>query len=269
MKIFKIAILLIVTLNAFSQQSTEKEEFFEDEIKFTILYDNYVSNSETQEDWGFSCLIGGSHESILFDTGTKPEILFENAEKIGVDLNKVSTIFISHNHFDHTGGLGEFLKKFPGKTVYILNSFPDDFKEALQTYDAEIMLVNDSKEIFKNVYTTGEMGTTIKEESMIFKTSKGFIIVTGCSHQGVVDIIVKAKEITGEEPYLILGGFHLMNHSKDRVSQIIQCFEEQGLIKCGATHCTGKRAMKQFKEHYKDNFIVLGTGKEIFIKLKH
>lgn len=77
--------------------------------KVTILYDNYVFTEGTKSDWGFSCLVEGFEKTILFDTGAKSEILMGNIAKLGVDLKKVEVIVLSHNHWDHTGGLSEVL----------------------------------------------------------------------------------------------------------------------------------------------------------------
>ena len=93
------------------------EEGLKDPVKFTILYDNYLHKEGTKVDWGFSCLIEGTEKTILFDTGTQPEILLHNVNVMGVDLKKVQQIVISHNHGDHTGGLSDVLKINPKDAV--------------------------------------------------------------------------------------------------------------------------------------------------------
>jgi len=92
------------------------------------------------------------------------------------------------------------------------------------------------------------------------------IIITGCSHQGIVNILKKAKEIIDKEIYIVFGGFHLMRHSDDEVKAIIQEFKKMGVLKCGATHCTGDRQIELFKQAYKENYVPIGTGKMIEIK---
>ncbi|MFH1965325.1 MAG: MBL fold metallo-hydrolase, partial [Acidobacteriota bacterium] len=99
----------------------------ETEINVTILYDNYVHTEGTTSDWGFAALVEGAEKTILFDTGTKPEVFRDNIKKLEVDLSSVDVVVISHNHGDHTGSLEYFLGENSDVLVYLPASFPDDF----------------------------------------------------------------------------------------------------------------------------------------------
>ena len=74
-------------------------------------------------------------------------------------------------------------------------------------------------------------------------------------------IIKKAKELLNRDIYLVFGGFHLMQHSEEQVDAIIKAFKELGVQKCGATHCTGDRAIQQFKDAYGDDYVEIGSGR--------
>ena len=235
-------------------------------IKITILYDNYVYTEGTKSHWGFSCLIEGTEKTILFDTGWKPEILKNNIEKTGADIKKVRQIVISHNHGDHTGGVFSILDENPDVTVFLPYSFPYDFVRRVEERNAEVITVSKPLEICSNVYLTGEMGDQIKEHSLILNTHKGLVIIAGCSHQGIVNIVKKAKEILKKEIYLVCGGFHLLHHSPEEVRDIIREFKELGVRYCGPTHCTGTHVIERFKEAFKDNYLQMGTGKVIRIE---
>ena len=100
---------------------------------------------------------------------------------------------------------------------------------------------------------------------MILDTSKGLVVITGCAHPGIVDIVRKAKEILDKEIYLVFGGFHLLQHSAQQVEKIIEQFKDLGVQKVGATHCTGDKAIEMFKKAYGDNFVTLGVGKALKI----
>lgn len=234
-------------------------------LKFTILYDNYVFKEGTKADWGFSCLIEGTEKTILFDTGTHSEILFHNIDQLKVDLNQVEQIVISHNHGDHTGGLSAVLDKNHDVSVYLPISFPLEFVRNVENKKAKVVSVDEQVEICQNVFLTGEMGDQIKEQSLIINTSKGLIIVTGCSHQGIVNILKRAKEMFDKEIYLVFGGFHLMRHSEEDVKNIIEQFKDLGVAKCGATHCTGDKAIGLFKDAYGKNYVPMGTGRVLEI----
>ena len=234
-------------------------------LKLTILYDNYVFAEGTKADWGFSCLIEGTKKTILFDTGGKSDVLFHNINHLKVNLKKVDLIVISHNHWDHTGGLASVLEKNHDVCVYTPHSFPHDFVEKVEQAKAKVIPVKESTKICEDVYLTGEMGQRIKEQSLILDTPKGLVIITGCSHPGIVDIVKKAKELLNKNVYLVFGGFHLMRHSKAQVKDIISQFKELGVAYCGATHCTGDEAIALFKEAYGENYVQIGTGRILTI----
>lgn len=234
-------------------------------ITFTILYDNYVFKEGLQADWGFSCLIQGTEKTILFDTGTKSSLFLENVRKLKVNPQDVKLVAISHNHGDHTGGLFAFLKENHNVSVYLPGSFPDDFFKRVENLEAKCVAVEKPVEICKDIFSTGEMGTMIIEQSLVLNTDKGLIVVTGCAHPGIVEIVKKAKEILDGEVYLVFGGFHLLRHSEAEVKDVIKQFRNLGVQKVGATHCTGDRAIEMFKEAYGDDFVEMGVGRVLKI----
>jgi len=230
-------------------------------IKMTVLYDNYLFSEGTKTAWGFSCFIEGTEKSILFDTGGKGEVLMHNIDKLNINTESVEMIVISHNHWDHTGGLFTFLEKKSGIPVYLPHSFPVKFINKVKEAEATVVLINEPVEICKDVYSTGEIEGPVNEQSLIVKTNKGLVVVTGCSHPGIVKIIKKAQEIMGEEVYLVFGGFHLMRDSEKDIKEIINQLRESGVKKCGATHCTGDKQINLFKEAFGNDYIEMGTGR--------
>jgi 7,8-dihydropterin-6-yl-methyl-4-(beta-D-ribofuranosyl)aminobenzene 5'-phosphate synthase len=235
-------------------------------LRFTVLYDNYLFREGTKPDWGFSCLIEGTEKTILFDTGTQPQILMHNAGVLSVDLKKVDLIVLSHIHGDHTGGLPAVLEQNPNVTVFFPVSFPREFGRRVETLKAKAQPVDKPIEICPKVFVTGEMGDEIKEESLIIDTARGLIIVTGCSHQGIVNILRRAKEILDRPIYLVFGGFHLMEKSNAQMQEILAAFTELKVEKCGATHCTGDNAIAMFKKAFGENYVPMGTGKIITLE---
>jgi 7,8-dihydropterin-6-yl-methyl-4-(beta-D-ribofuranosyl)aminobenzene 5'-phosphate synthase len=232
-------------------------------LRFTVLYDNYVHREGTRADWGFSCLIEGTEKTILFDTGTKPEVLTHNVEALGVDLTKVDLVVLSHAHDDHTGGLPAVLARNSRVEVLFPVSFGADFAARVAKAGAVTRTVDKPAEICRNVFLTGEMGDRIKEMALVMDTPGGLVVVTGCSHPGIVDILKRAKEIRGKPIRLVFGGFHLGNTPDAEVHKIIAAFRELGVEGCGATHCTGDRPIAMFKAAYGENYLSIGTGKII------
>ena len=230
-----------------------------DSLKITILYDNYVFNQDTKSDWGFSCLIESSDKTILFDTGTKGELLLNNIDALNIDLAKVDLLVLSHIHSDHTGGIPSVISRNSDLIAYVPVSFPKDFGEKNRI--RELKRVDEAVEICKGVYSTGEMGDFIKEQSLIINTKKGLVIITGCAHQGILSILSKTKEIFNKKIYLVIGGFHLLQKSDTEMKDIIIEFKRLGVKKCGATHCTGEKQIQMFKEAFGENYVEMGTGR--------
>jgi len=236
-----------------------------DEVTFTVIYDNYSSSEQCTGDWGFSCLIEGLEKTILFDTGTKPEIFKKNLENLSIDIGDIDLIVISHNHGDHTGGLPIILEQETDLPLYIPGSVEEAFLSRFNAFEGHTIPVNEPVEICGGVLSTGEMGNWIKEQSLLIDTPKGLVILTGCSHQGIENIVEKASEISDKQIYMVFGGFHLLNHSSEQVEDIIDTFSKHGVQKCGATHCTGEDATMMFKETYGNDFVVIGAGNIIKI----
>jgi 7,8-dihydropterin-6-yl-methyl-4-(beta-D-ribofuranosyl)aminobenzene 5'-phosphate synthase len=236
-----------------------------DRITATILYDNTTAAKGVQADWGFACLVEGLEKTILFDTGTKNEVLLHNAQVLGKDLAQMDVLVLSHDHRDHTGSLADVLGLNPGIEVYLPVSFPATYDSIIHSHDAKPVRVAQSVEIFEGAALTGEMGDRIKEQSLILETKRGLVIITGCSHQGIVEILERTSKLHKQDIYLVFGGFHLLRHTDDQVSEIIEQFKILGVNMCGATHCTGDGAMTLFREAYGENFMPIGVGRVVRI----
>ncbi len=77
-------------------------------LKITIIYDNTAWLKALPADWGFACLVEARGKKVLFDTGAKGPLLLGNMQALQIDPLEVDTVFISHNHWDHTGGLADW-----------------------------------------------------------------------------------------------------------------------------------------------------------------
>jgi len=232
----------------------------------TVVYDNYSFDHRLKAAWGFSCLVEGKEKTILFDTGGDGGILLSNIKKLGIEPDRIDIVILSHIHGDHTGGLSSFLAINPGVKVYLPQSFPESFKDSARELGAGVTEVKDSLKICKDVYSTGEMGGWIKEQSLVVKTTKGLVVITGCAHPGITNIIQKAKEMIEDEVYLVLGGFHLSGVGKNQLNKIIQEFKNQEVKKVAPCHCSGNLTRDLFKKAYGEDLIPAGVGKKILVE---
>jgi 7,8-dihydropterin-6-yl-methyl-4-(beta-D-ribofuranosyl)aminobenzene 5'-phosphate synthase len=86
------------------------------------------------------------------------------------------------------------------------------------------------------------------------------IVMTGCAHPGIVNIIQTAKTIVPDDVLLAMGGFHLMNDSEASIRKVVSQFRELGVRYVAASHCTGDRARQMFAEEYQQHFLSSGAG---------
>jgi 7,8-dihydropterin-6-yl-methyl-4-(beta-D-ribofuranosyl)aminobenzene 5'-phosphate synthase len=125
------------------------------------------------------------------------------------------------------------------------------------------MEVHDATEICDGVYTTGELGAGIKEQSLIVHTTQGMIVMTGCAHPGIVAILKRARDLIKDDILLVMGGFHLGAAGQGDLEKIILSFRSMGVKFVGPCHCTGDLARRMFKEDYGDSYMRLGVGRII------
>jgi len=234
--------------------------------RLTILYDNNPYDYRLKSSWGFSCLIELEGKTVLFDTGGDGEILLYNMRVLNRDPKTIDMIVLSHIHGDHTGGLWSLLQEKSTLKVYIPDSFPQEFEQRVKKYGVEVVRVDASLEIDRGIYSTGEMDHGIKEQSLIINTSKGMILITGCAHPGIIEIIKQAKTVARKDIYMVIGGWHLSSVGEREIKGIIEAFLRMGIQKVAPCHCTGDRALAMFKNEYGENFIKAGVGRIINIE---
>jgi 7,8-dihydropterin-6-yl-methyl-4-(beta-D-ribofuranosyl)aminobenzene 5'-phosphate synthase len=235
-------------------------------VTITILYDNNEYDERLETAWGFSCLVEGPEKTILFDTGGDSPTLMRNVRTLEIDPQVVDAVVISHAHGDHVGGLAGFLEENHTVTVYLPQSFSKGIKDATTRAGAELVEVRGPVEICEHVYSTGELGDRIKEQSLVIETSQGLVVITGCAHPGVVHIVRQAKELTGGEVYLVLGGFHLGGESAAKIAGIVEDFKELGVQKVAPCHCSGDTARRLFEEAYGEDFTPAGVGSQVKVR---
>lgn len=234
-------------------------------VTVKVIYDNYVKINELQPDWGYAVLIEGLDKTILFDTGTKPDIFTSNLRKMGLDASKVDFLVISHEHGDHTGGIPAFIEMKKDIPVVIPYSFSDKFKKKMTGFGLVPLLVKEPARICNNLYTSGEFDFQIAEQTLVLDTKKGLIVMTGCSHPGIVEMLKKIKSDFNKNIYMVFGGFHLLQKSDKEMNTIISEMKTLGVIKWGATHCTGDKQIQTFKDSFGENYFELGVGNTIVI----
>ena len=190
-----------------------------------IVYDNEAKEGFRRQ-WGFACLVG---ENTLFDTGGDLDTLLFNMMRFEVNLALIDTIVLSHSHGDHVGGIG-IVDKLGKVRVFVPKSFSGRFKRKLSSRsNVNLVEVSVATAISDGVFTTGELGQFTKEQALVVETSKGLVVIAGCSHPGVENILRSAAQFG--EVYAVVGGFHDFDRLKslENISLVVPC------------HCTRRK----------------------------
>ncbi|MFH1424991.1 MAG: MBL fold metallo-hydrolase [archaeon] len=214
---------------------------------------------------GVSFLIKHNGKKLLFDTG-QSDVFIKNAEKMGVILD-VDAITLSHGHYDHSRGL----KYLAGKKLKLI-AHPLAFKEQIE--EGQNIGTPMSKEeaqkafnlieavepynIFDEVLFLGEVpresgfeqneyNELLDDSGVVIKTNKGLVVISGCAHSGIVNIIEHSKRVAGiEKVYAVIGGFHLRKTSQEQIEKTIEYFKEERIEKIMPCHCNDAEAMTAF-----------------------
>ena len=221
-----------------------------DTLTITLLYDKLCLTGFTGG-WGLSIWIEYYNEVILFDTGWNGEILLANCKKANKNIKDITYIFLSHIHWDHVGGIVYLLNQdLPLlKGIIVPKSFSTHFKKELSSL-APVIEINDSKtpqEISSGIYSSGVLGSNIKEHALLLKSNSDQIfIVAGCSHPFPTEFMNSAKHIGTN--FGIIGGFHGFRQ--------IEALSELEIII--PIHCT--KQQKQILERYKNSAFLMKVG---------
>lgn len=217
-------------------------------MKVTILYDNNCLKG-FKVGWGFSCLVETSENTIIFDTGWDGNILLHNLRLAGVNIDKVSMVILSHSHWDHIGGLNHLLPLLKEPKVVVLESFSENLKTDLRS-KAELIEVKKHQMVSEGVWTTGELGKKIKEQSIIVEDEEGIghVLITGCAHPDLKSIIKNARIIVGGDIKAIIGGFH----DSDELEML------EGINRIVPCHCTQRK--REIERMYPDAYEDCAAG---------
>ncbi|MRT94479.1 MBL fold metallo-hydrolase [Ancylomarina sp. 16SWW S1-10-2] len=239
----------------------------EKQTKITILCENETSKRAARfcrSEWGFSAFVETEQVKILLDTG-HTDLYKQNAKALKIDLNQSDFVVLSHHHWDHTSGM--LSHEFKEKKKLILH--PDVLdkisteKAELFNRDFDIIATKTSLEFAPGIFFLGQIprkmsfekgehkGDLMLDDTAIaIKTKKGLIVLTGCSHSGICNICEYAKEVTGQELYAVVGGFHLTVKNDAVVRKTIEYFKTQNIEHLYPMHCVDFPTLARFYNEF-------------------
>jgi 7,8-dihydropterin-6-yl-methyl-4-(beta-D-ribofuranosyl)aminobenzene 5'-phosphate synthase len=246
--------------------SHEEERMPARDVTITVLFNNNTRDPKLRAAHGMSCLIEGLGRTILFDTGGDGVILLDNMKALRKDPKAVDVVALSHAHWDHSGGLFAFLHRArPGIDAFIPRAVSALFREHAALLGAKVTVVDGPVEIVQGLHSTGEMGgehlpVDRREQALVFKGEAGAVVLTGCAHPDVVDIVRRANEIVPGAIDVVLGGFHLKDAETDVAERVIAGLKELGVRRMGPSHCTGEKHTDTFRRTWGDGLVGFDAG---------
>lgn len=215
-------------------------------MNIKILYDNQAKE-DFQCGWGFAALIDNS---TLFDTGENAEALLANLQAFGIQPKQIQQVVLSHEHWDHVGGMA-ILKQCGPVKVYVPSSFSKRAKEQIigLNTEADLVEIDNALKVEPDLIVTPQLGTFIKEISLAVKSAKGIILIVGCSHPGLDKIMTQASKFG--DIYAVIGGFH-------EFSKLKALADVPVIV---PTHCTQKK--QEILDMYPDRTKLVETGTEL------
>jgi 7,8-dihydropterin-6-yl-methyl-4-(beta-D-ribofuranosyl)aminobenzene 5'-phosphate synthase len=264
--------------------------------RITILYDAFGKDAAMTKDWGYAALVEINGRRILFDTGGDPAIFAKNVKAKGVDLTKLDFVVLSHRHGDHVGGLSYLLSANPTVRIYapkdglggifgsdIPSKFyrkdealpaekryyngapPEIMKLGTAFPGANIQLIDKTTEIEPGITLIAVVsdvpGTReLKELSLAINTADGIVLVVGCSHPGIENIVSEAAKIN-PHIHFIAGGFHLLTAPDPAIERIVTTLHDTYKVDYVAPgHCTGEPTFAALQGEFSDHYLYAGLG---------
>lgn len=273
-------------------------------MKITVLVEDTPGTHGLEHEHGLSLYIETHTHKILFDMG-QSSMFIRNAEKLGIDLSEVDTAIVSHGHYDHGGGLADFLKLNSKATIYIRRSAFGDYyssstgklryiglDSALKSSE-QIVLTDEKLLIDEDLYLFSEVcgkrlwsyanaplyelqnGEYVPdsfghEQNLVIIEDNKYCLISGCSHCSPVNIIDKISHYSNATPNVFIGGFHLSIKSEFTAENLDYIHELADVLSEHKTqyytlHCTGVPAYNELKKTMADNLSYLSPGDSITI----
>jgi 7,8-dihydropterin-6-yl-methyl-4-(beta-D-ribofuranosyl)aminobenzene 5'-phosphate synthase len=304
-----LLLLVVLSLPLFSANdaiSKSLKRFIVMKI-ITLLENTRPDNSLLEARHGLSLYIEIENHKLLFDTGTDDSII-KNAAIMQVDLSSVEAVVLSHGHYDHAGGLRTFFQQNDHAPVYLLEGAQNKFyslsrglpyryigidPSLFEEFGSRFRFFNHRLALFDHVqlYAVKDFGEFRPHNDVLFvdknnerilddfshelvmsiEEKNANVVFTGCSHQGVVNMVRTVQEAQPALPIrCIIGGFHLSNtttnrltESEDVVIKLAERLKSIRIPKIVTGHCTGIAGMSALIPILGESLDALYSGKTI------
>jgi 7,8-dihydropterin-6-yl-methyl-4-(beta-D-ribofuranosyl)aminobenzene 5'-phosphate synthase len=269
-------------------------------LNITALVENTAGTLDAAGEWGIALWIAADDRRILYDTG-QGHTLLTNARLLGVDVTTAEALVISHGHADHTGGIAALMEAgFRGR-IYLhpaalnskyvreqappnrANGIPPAAYQALLASPTDVIETPAPTEIAPGMIVTGAIprgcsyeeisgpffldaectrpDSIVDDQALLIKTLRGWVVITGCGHSGLINTLNYTKQLIGNEPIAaVIGGLHLFRASAERIQATIESLRAFGVERIAPCHCTGFEATGALQREFGDRVVALRAG---------
>jgi 7,8-dihydropterin-6-yl-methyl-4-(beta-D-ribofuranosyl)aminobenzene 5'-phosphate synthase len=260
-------------------------------LKVTLLSTMLVGNPTGLGEWGFSALVEADGHRVLLDTGAHPDTVLQNAHDLNIDLSNVQDVILTHNHWDHVGGLMTLRKEMVKRNASAMSrvfvahgifySRPGQqgednqmisLKKEYEAAGGKFIELEGAAEIFPGAWLTGPVprkypernwsstgkvqtpaglveDTIPEDQSLVLNTAQGLVVVTGCGHAGIINILTFAREEFPNQPVqAVVGGLHLFPATDQQLDWTADKLKEFKVANLLGAHCTGIEAVYRIRE---------------------
>ena len=233
---------------------------------FQILYDtSEPALAGMKPDFGYAVYIHADGKRILLDTGTDPDLMEHNLAVAGIDVNELHMVVVSHNHYDHAGGLARIRSMNPEIPVFI----PPN-----QVFSVgDVQIVEDHLQVTPNIFVIrgrSKVPTAgISDDlSIVVRSRSGPHVLSTCSHSGVAQIVDRAREVTGEDVYYFSGGARLVSRPLADTRLVSAALDQRKVQVVSPSHCSlSHRVDKEFRKALGERVQSSQLGRKIEVVL--
>ncbi len=269
-------------------------------LSITAIVENTAGVFEVAGEWGLALWIQADHHRILCDTG-QGHTLRQNAEQLGIEIATADALVVSHGHSDHTGGIAALMAAgFRGKTYihpaalnpkyqrektppHRAKGIPQSSREALLARASDVVESSGPVEIARGILVTGAIprrndyedlpdpfflnedctqpDPLVDDQALLIETPRGWAVITGCGHSGLINTLNYAQELTGSGRIAaVVGGLHLFRASAERIQATTENLHDFDMKLIAPCHCTGFDATGALQQQFGSSVVALRAG---------